>query len=143
MTKVNFYDTDFVPEGKLTYSVIAAKFKGEWILVRHRDRTTWEIPGGHIEKGETPFEAAGRELAEETGSTEFDLRCVATYSVEKDGRTGFGRLFVAEVDSIGKIPDVSEIAEVQFSDHLPENLTYPDIQPYLFAKALEFISKNN
>jgi len=26
-----------------------------------------EISGGHIEKGETSFEAAGRELMEETG----------------------------------------------------------------------------
>ncbi len=38
--------------------------------------------------------AAGRELAEETGAEEFKLHCVATYSVEKDGRMGYGRLFI-------------------------------------------------
>src|SRR5450759_3451320 len=32
------------------------------VLCRHRDRSTWETPGGHIEPGESPREAAVREL---------------------------------------------------------------------------------
>jgi hypothetical protein len=42
---------------------------------------------------------------------------------------------------MGQIPDKSEIAEVQLMDHLPENLTYPDIQPILFARALEYLKE--
>jgi 8-oxo-dGTP diphosphatase len=139
MTRVDFFNVDYVPEGILTYSVIAAIYKGEWLFVRHHDRATWEIPGGHIEDCESPYDAAGRELAEETGATEFDLECVATYSVEQKGRTGYGRLFFAEVHTLGTIPDLSEIAEVKLSDHLPENLTYPDIQPYLLTKVKEYL----
>jgi 8-oxo-dGTP diphosphatase len=142
MTEVNFYDPLFVPDSKLTYSVISAKNEGKWIFVRHQKRSTWEIAGGHIEKGETSFEAAGRELMEETGAVTFNLVCIATYSVTKDGETGWGRLYFAEVFEIGTIPDISEIAEIVFADHLPGNLTHPDIQPYLFRKTVEFLNKS-
>ena len=49
---------------------------------------------------------------EETGALRFNLNCVATYSVIKDGITGFGRLYLADVFEIGQVPDISEIAEV-------------------------------
>jgi NUDIX domain. len=139
MTEVNFYDPLFVPGSKLTYSVISARYKNSWIFVRHHKRTTWEIAGGHIEKGETSFEAAGRELMEETGAVKFNLECIATYSVTIDGETGWGRLYIAEVFEIGPIPDISEIAEIVLSDHIPENLTHPDIQPELFNKTVKFL----
>jgi 8-oxo-dGTP diphosphatase len=139
MISVNFFDPQFIPPEDLTYSVISARFKGKWILVRHNDRITWEIPGGHIEAGETPGEAAERELMEETGAGEFKIKCVATYSVEKEGRTGFGKLYFAEVTELGSIPDNSEIAEITLLETLPENLTYPDIQPYLFKRVNEYL----
>ena len=78
MTEVKFYDPLFETDTKLTYSVISAKFEGKWIFVRHNKRTTWEIAGGHIEDGETSFEAAGRELMEETGAFKFSLVCITT-----------------------------------------------------------------
>jgi 8-oxo-dGTP diphosphatase len=130
-----------VPDSKLIYSVIAARFKDKWLFVRHKDRTTWEIAGGHIEENESPFDAASRELAEETGAIEFDLECVATYSVVKEGSIGFGRLFFADVHRMGNMHDTSEIAEVVMMDELPPNLTYPDIQPFLFKKIIESVKK--
>ena len=141
MTEVNFYDPLFVPDSKLTYSVISAKLDEKWIFVRHNKRTTWEIAGGHIEEGETSFEAAGRELMEETGAIKFNLDCIATYSVTIDGETGWGRLYIAKVFEIGPIPDISEIAEIVLSDHLPENLTHPDIQPHLFKRTVEYLTR--
>jgi 8-oxo-dGTP diphosphatase len=139
MTEVKFYDPLFVPDTKLTYSVISAKFENKWIFVRHNKRSTWEIAGGHIEAGETSYEAAGRELMEETGALKFSLECISTYSVTIDGETGWGRLYIADVSEIGPIPDISEIAEMRLSDNLPENLTHPDIQPYLFKKTVEYL----
>jgi 8-oxo-dGTP diphosphatase len=140
MTEVKFYEPIYVPDSKLTYSVISAKFEGKWIFVRHQKRSTWEIAGGHIETGETSLEAAGRELMEETGALKFKLECIATYSVTIDGETGWGRLYLAEVSEIGLIPDISEIAEKKFLDHLPENLTHPDIQPHLFDRTVEYLN---
>jgi len=41
---------------------------GVW-AVRPRGRSFWTLPGGHIDPGEAPAEAAERETAEETGAT--------------------------------------------------------------------------
>jgi 8-oxo-dGTP diphosphatase len=141
MTKVKFYDPSYEPGTELTYSVISARYGNKWIFVRHHKRTTFEIAGGHIEHGETSFEAAGRELMEETGALRFSLDCMATYSVKKNGETGWGRLYLAEVTELGPIPDRSEIAEVVMLDHIPHNPTHPDIQPLLFKKTLEYRKK--
>lgn len=139
MTEVKFHDPSFEPEDKLTYSVISARYESRWIFVRHQRRSTLEIAAGHIEPGETSYDAAYRELMEETGAIKFNLECVATYSVTKNGITGYGRLYFAEVFEIGQVPDISEIAEVVLLDSLPEDLTYPDIQPVLFRKSLEYL----
>jgi 8-oxo-dGTP diphosphatase len=141
MTEVKFYEALFEPDSVLTYSVIPARFENSWIFVRHHKRTTFEIAGGHIEFGESSMEAACRELMEETGALKFDIECIATYSVFKDGITGWGRLYLADIKELGPIPDISEIAESILLDHLPENLTHPDIQPHLFERTLQFIAE--
>ena len=45
---------------ELRYVVVFSRYAGRWMLSRHRQRTTWETQGGHIEAGETPAEAAVR-----------------------------------------------------------------------------------
>jgi 8-oxo-dGTP diphosphatase len=141
MTEVKFYNPSYTPDIKLTYAVIAARYSHNWIYVRHHKRNTWEIPGGHIEENETADEAAERELEEETGAVDFKIECVATYSVLKDGETGFGRLYIADIFKLGPIPDISEIAESKMMDSLPENLTHPDIQPDLYKRILEYLEE--
>ena len=58
--------------GALTAVEIIARFQdGDWLLCREYRFAVhdyvWEFPTGMIEKGETPEEAARRELQEETG----------------------------------------------------------------------------
>src|SRR5690554_3050884 len=117
----------------LTYVVIAARHNGKWVLVRHKERDTYEIPGGHIETGEDYLAAANRELYEETGAKEFTLDFISIYTVTTDKKADGGYLFYADIKELSELPE-SEIAEVILFDSLPKNLTYPLIQPHLHGR---------
>jgi len=125
-------------DSKLQYVVIASRRGDKWIFVRHRERNTWELPAGHIEAGETAFEAAQRELFEETGALEYRLEELWDYCLSDSNPGGCGRIYFAEISSIGSLP-VSEIAEATpFSDP-PENLTYKEIQLEILERVKTFI----
>ena len=110
-----------------TFAIILARFQDAWLLVRHRDRLTWELPAGHVDDGELVEEAAIRELQEETGAVDFELAPLVSYRGWFQGREVYGKLFSAEVSLLGPLPDF-EITEVKCFAQIPENLTYPEIQ---------------
>ena len=132
--------TDISENHKHQYVVILASTEESWIFVRNKQRTTWELPGGHIEPNESVNDAAKRELFEETGAIEFKLTALLDYSVETDVAKSSGRVFIAQEITLGPLPD-SEIAEISFFKNLPENLTYPLIQPILFEKAVNLATQ--
>jgi len=142
MIKVNFYDLNEELDSKLLYAVIMARYKDKWIFVRHKERTTWEIPGGHREENENINNTASRELFEETGAKNFDIKPVCIYSVDKGEGETFGQLFCGEITHLGELPD-SEIGEIKLSDSIPKKLTYPLIQPYLFKKVEEYYTSES
>lgn len=138
MVEVKFYDK--IEDSLLDFAVILAKTDGKWIFCKHKERDTLEVPGGHREAGETILEAAKRELREETGATDFDIKPICVYSVKGKTRVNenvddesFGMLFIADVFSFEEIH--SEIEKIVISDELVDNWTYPLIQPKLIAEA--------
>lgn len=140
MTKVSFYAPGEIPDSQLEYVVIAARFQNQWIFSRHKQRSTWEIPGGHREPGEAVDDAANRELWEETGAVKADVQRICVYGVTKDRGTNYGMLYYAEVSALDRLPENFEMAEVLLTDRLPEGLTYPDIQPKLFEKVQAWLN---
>lgn len=116
------------------YVVVLSRYQGKILLSRHKARSTWETQGGHVEPGETPLDAAKRELYEESGAAEYDIVPLCDYRAwdENTGKGATGAVFAADIHKLVDIPE-SEMAEVQTFDALPENVTYPAITPELFA----------
>lgn len=128
-------------EVSLKYVVIFMKQGEDWVLVRHRERTTWECAGGHIEPGETPDEAAVRELYEETGAEEYTLQPLCVYSVSSaELPESYGMLYFAAVEKFGPLPEY-EMEEIRSFSELPQAVTYPGIYPVLLGRVNEYISK--
>ena len=132
MLEVKFYEQ--VDDELLKFAVILSRTQGKWVFCKHKERTTYEIPGGHREAGETIRETAERELREETGAVEFDMKTVGVYSVKTEESETFGMLFAAEIFLFEDIH--SEIESILITDALVEQWTYPLIQPRLLEEAI-------
>ena len=138
MTEVNFYDE--VDDSLLEFTVIISKSNGKWVFCKHKERDTFEVPGGHRETGEKIEDTAVRELKEETGAVDFNIKPVCVYSVkgktrvnENAAKESFGMLYAAEIFSFEEIH--SEIEKIVLSDDLIRQWTYPLIQPNVITEA--------
>lgn len=137
--KVKFFEK--ADDTLLKFAVIVSRSDGKWVFCKHRERTTYECPGGRREGTETILQTAKRELYEETGAVSFSLKPVCAYSVTGKTRVNetteetFGMLYYAEIQHFE--PKLhSEIEKIFLMDELPEESkwTYPQIQPLLLAE---------
>ncbi len=97
---------------------------GKFVMVRHPERG-WEFPGGKVEEGERPEDAARREAMEEAG--------IRLKSLKFLGRYGDILLFSGEVSELGG-------GEMEFSlfSKLPENLSFPREEAQEFLRKAGF-----
>ncbi|WP_174991990.1 NUDIX hydrolase [Burkholderia arboris] len=88
-------------------------FRGERVLLVARAASRWALPGGTIKAGETPLDAACRELWEETGLVDLDL----TYAMHFGGLSKLHHVFVGELGADLKPQASNEIARCKFFRH--------------------------
>lgn len=125
MLEVKFYDN--VDDRLLKFAVIISKSNGQWVFCKHKDRNTYEVPGGHREKDEQILDTAKRELKEETGAIDFTIKPICVYSVKGKTRVNentndetFGMLYFADIHSFEEIH--SEIEKNYFNGRFSERL---------------------
>ena len=107
MIKVEFKNVTAVKDELLKYAVIVSRYQEKWIYCKHKQRNTWEIPGGRRELGEPILDTAKRELFEESGALDYELTPVCAYCVISDIKS-YGLLCYADIHSFGQLP-ASEI----------------------------------
>lgn len=122
----------------IEFVVIFTKYQDKWVYCWHRKRESYEHPGGHVETGETPMQAAKRELYEETGIT--DCEIIPLWDYEQLWDDGIsknnGRVYVALANSLGKLPE-SEMDKIELFDSVPENYTYNNEEEEADLKTIE------
>lgn len=104
----------------ISYVYVIAFRGDEFLMVRHA-RRSWEMPGGKVNAGESPEEAAVREFHEETG---YDVGSLAVIEVEDGGLVYRGVVG----NKLPTSPNAGEIAEIAFFKELPDQLSFPLVE---------------
>ena len=132
MLEVKLFDLGYCNDKDLTRVMCVCKYGNKYVFSYNQKRKGWEIPGGHIEEGETWQEAAKREMYEETGATKIEVEPICIYKIST-----FGLLCYCNILEMGELPKEYEMEKVLLSDILPDNLTYTDTYELFFKTVKE------
>lgn len=96
-------------------TICVVKKEDSYLLCKREDNGLWVLPGGGLEAGETPEEAAKRELFEETGIKAKFLKFRGEWIFNIFGKYKIVAVFEASKIS-GKLTTSWESPEVKFMD---------------------------
>ena len=102
----------------ITDSIIMAEHQDRVLMVFHRQRRYWELPGGGIEIDETPKDCAIRELLEETNQavTSVNFRALIKIWVATDRTTAYNAIFSVILSSIEDFNPNEEVERIMLWD---------------------------
>jgi ADP-ribose pyrophosphatase YjhB (NUDIX family) len=98
---------------------------GRVLLVRHTyGPRGWDLPGGTVKRGESPVDAASREMNEELGVSIADWRPIGLFKLSIDHRRDRLHCFQAELHAPKLQIARAELADAGWfsRDELPRNL---------------------
>lgn len=127
--------------------LVMPMYNQNWVLTKHSIRGL-EFPGGKIEPGETPEEAAKREVYEETGAKIHSLSHLVDYQVA-DGENSFVKsVYFAQVKELHPKDDYLETGgPILVQDPLISNRQLPHysfiMKDEVVTKCLEALHQKN
>ena len=138
MLEIKTYPLGYCDESEYTRVVCVSKYKGKFVFSYNKKRKGWEIPGGHIEDGETWEEAAKREMHEETGATKIEIEPVCVYKINL-----YALLCFCKIIEMEEISKEYEMEKVMLCDNLPQNLTFPEAYTLYFDIVKRYIDNKD
>ena len=137
MLEVKLYDLGYVDEIEYSRVVCVSRYKDKWVFSKNIKRGGWEIPGGHIEEGESWQDACKRELYEETGLIAKELTLFGVFSGKELHNIYPNGDEVSNIDIVyicksydGELKcQPGEVENLKFFDvsDLPDNIFKPNI----------------
>jgi 8-oxo-dGTP diphosphatase len=131
-----------MPDLKWHITTLVYAFRDGELLLMHRRKEPnlglWSPPGGKINPGESPLEAAKRELTEETGLVSVHSRLVAVVSEIDEPRSEAWLMFAVRMDEpTGElIPDHREGSLEWFAVDEVDALPVPPADPHILQAVL-------
>ncbi|MCL9971256.1 MULTISPECIES: RNA deprotection pyrophosphohydrolase [Anoxybacillus] len=117
--RLSFSDHPFSQQPKHVF--VICRYGGRWLLTNHAVRGL-EFPGGKIEKGETPKQAAIREVKEETGGVVEKITYIGQYEVNRPNETIVKNIYFAHVKSLEQRESYFETNGPVLIEHMPDEI---------------------
>ncbi|CDQ39251.1 MULTISPECIES: RNA deprotection pyrophosphohydrolase [Virgibacillus] len=102
---------------------VVCKYQDNWLLTKHKDRGL-EFPGGKVEKGETPEQAAIREVKEETGGLIDTLTYIGQYFVAGKRENVIKNVYFASIHALEPQDSYFETDGPVIVDNIPLNVKH-------------------
>lgn len=144
---------DQLPPLPLITSALALAFEGQNILMTNLQQRGWDIPGGHLDPGESPEAAMRREVIEEAGAMLGEVRLLGYQRIRLLGAVPAGYryphpdsyqvLYIGQVVSLLDFQSTSEASErAFFAPDVAHSLRWVQENHLMYNAAIQFFITN-